>query len=158
MKANVAQFKVWCRDHYNLAHTVCEAMAYAQCKREQVDAYVKPIFDGYKFYVKKEWAESATPERITDPERIYLTDQEDEVQFFFDDCDKAHRAHGFTGPKGHCPALCAEELQRIAERALLDAAKPLFGIGSDDIHRPEDRRKMLDLLIGACLNLDKQAA
>jgi hypothetical protein len=75
---------------------------------------------------------------------------------YYADCDDAHRAHGFTGPKGHCPALTAENLVITTENLLIELAKPTFGV---EIHAltTENRAKYLDLLIGACLQSKKEA-
>ena len=146
----IQQFKQWCRDCRPAAIAVCEAMAFAQCQRKAVDSYILPLF--------KEWEFSDDEGKpISDPQHLYRCNDEPYVQAFFKACDEAHRKHGFKGPEGHCPALTAEHLQIIAENALLDLAKPLFGIGAGDVYL-DDRRKMLDLLIGACVNVDRQAA
>jgi hypothetical protein len=72
------------------------------------------------------------------------------VAEFFAACDNAHRAHGFKGPIGHCPALTAEGIHREAVRALLSAAEPLFGIEPDELYG-DNRKRYVDLLLGACL-------
>lgn len=150
-QVSLRQFKTWAKAHHNLAYAVAQSMAYAQCKREQVDAYIKPVFDLFDFYVKPEWRREGDGEgRITSPKMIYLSDQEELVAEFFEECDKEHRKNGFNGPKGHCPALEAEHLQVIAENALLEAGAILFGIEDIGLYG-DNRKKMLDLLMGACL-------
>jgi hypothetical protein len=157
----ISEFKAWSLSHYSLAHAVCAAKAYAQCRREQVDAYLRPIFDSFKFTIGEEFGgrrgDAGKP--ITDPTRLYLCGDEELCKDYFHACDLEHRKHGFTGPYGHCPALIAEHLLVIAENALLDAGCKLMGI--EDGHAAlwgDKREKMLDLLLGACLNAKKEAA
>jgi hypothetical protein len=149
---NLQTFKAWSSRNARVGHTVALAMAYAQCKREQVDAYIKPIFDLFDFYPSEDMVAHGVPrERITDPERLYMTDLEGaDYKRFLKECDKEHRAHGFPGPKGHCPALVAEDLQRKAEHALLLAGGELFGVDFTVTHG-ETRQKAIDLLLGATL-------
>lgn len=78
---------------------------------------------------------------------------ERECAAFYEACDVEHRKHGFTGPKGHCPALVAENLQRIAEAHLLEAGGKLMGFDGRSIYG-DNRKKFLDLLLGACLKTE----
>src|SRR5262245_35201099 len=156
MKPTIEQFKSWAKDCAPAARAVLMARVYAEMKRAEVDAYIRPIFDSYRFTVAKEWRHG--PEKdsiITDPKHLYLADDEPLVAAYFEDCDKAHREHGFKGPHGHCPALTAEHLVIVAERGLIDLAKPLFGI--EDVYG-DNRAKYLELLIGACLKAESEAA
>lgn len=146
------QFKAWAKAHKPLALAVLQAQAYAEVRREQVDAYIKPIFDTYRFYVSKEFRDTAKDERITTPNDLYLTDLDDPlVKAYYEDCDKAHHEHGFTGPKGHCPALEAEHLLMEAQNHLLDCGAELTGISASDLYG-DNRAKMLELLLGACMS------
>lgn len=143
----IDQFKLWARQQRPLAETVVLAQAYAQTKRAQVDAYLAPIFEARTFPIRAEWADKAFTMRSYHD--LYLCDDEVLCAEFYDRCDEAHRAHGWNGPKGHCPALEAEYLLMQAEHALMDAADPLFHIGRPVLM--EQRTKYLDLLLGACL-------
>lgn len=148
------QFKAWAKDCAPAARAVLMARVFAQMERERVDAYIRPIFDSYRFTVAKEWRHG--PEKdsiITRPKDLYLSDDEVLCAAYFEDCDKAHRAHGFKGPHGHCPALTAEHLVMVAESALIGLAKPLFGL--EDVYG-DDRAKYLELLIGACLKAESE--
>jgi hypothetical protein len=151
----VAEFEKWAHDCAGLARAVCMAKAFAELERERVNAYIRPIFDSVKFTVAAKWSKNGDePERILNPDHLYLSDQEAMVADYFAECDHAHRAHGFRGEPGHCPALEAAELQRIAENALIDLARPLFGFDSSDLFG-ELRTKALDLLLGACLKAER---
>jgi len=153
------QFKAWARSHAQLGHAVVMAQAFAQCKREQVDAYIKPVFELFDFYVSDQFvARGMQRERITDINRLYMTDlQGADYLAFLHECDVEHRKHGYKGKPGHCPALEAEELQRIAEHALLKAGSDLFGVDFCDVYG-DNRKKALDLLIGATLKAYRRAA
>jgi hypothetical protein len=118
-------------------------MAFAQVERERVNAYILPIFQRYGFR-----DDEGKP--ITNPERLYTCTDEERVAAYYEECDRAHREHGFTGPKGHCPALTAEDALVKAENALIRAASALTGIEVGEVYL-ESRRKYLDILLGACI-------
>lgn len=147
----LSQFKAWSRDAAPLVSALVAAQAFAQCKREQVDAYVRPIFDRYQFQYSGDLATKlGLSGPLPSPKELYLCDDEPALQAYFADLDDAHRAHGFTGPKGHCPALVAETLLVRAEQALLELAEPVVGIAPYQVYG-EKRRSYLDLLIGGAM-------
>ena len=76
---------------------------------------------------------------------------------YYEACDKAHRAHGFKGEHGYCPALIAESLLIDAQNALLREGCDLLGL-EDIPAMPKHRAEMLRLLLGACLKSDEQQA
>jgi hypothetical protein len=145
---NLDAFKQWAKDCAPAAKAVLMAQAFAELERARVDAYTLPIFSSYTFRVNPKWAERYG-ETVKAPKDLYLCDEEDKVQNYFEDCDKAHRAHGFKGPQGHCPALTAEHLHMIAEGALMQLAQELTGIDPCQLYG-ENRAKYLQILIGAC--------
>jgi hypothetical protein len=152
----LAEFKRLSLDLVPLVRAVLMAQAFAELERERVDAYVRPIFDRYGFTVAEKWRERGRPERIEKPADLYLCDDEPGLKAFYADCDDAHRAHGFKGPAGHCPALTAEHLLTIAERALLDLAAPMFGIDPDYLVG-DHREKFLKLIQGAAVQAATEA-
>lgn len=151
----IGQFKRWARDCAPDARAVLLAQAFMELERERVDAYIRPIFDKYGFEVAAKWQERGRTAAITVPRDLYLCDDEVQVACYFEECDQAHRAHGFTGPKGHCPALVAEGLHRTAKACLVGLAEPLFGIEWGQIFGADEKR-YLDLLIGACLKAESE--
>jgi len=153
MKPTLDEFKQWAKDCEPAARAVLMARVFAQMERERVNAYIRPIFDAYKFNDLPKIHDYQG--QIKDVGDLYLCADDIQTALFYEDCDKAHRAHGFTGPKGHCPALRAEHLVIVTEQALMDLAKPLFGI--DNVYG-ENRAKYLELLIGACLKSTQEAA
>jgi len=141
------EFKKFARDVAPAAQAVLMARANAQLTREHVDAYIAPIFACYTFHAEPDFGDVRP---ITSPDDLYLCDlNSPEVADFYAQCDAAHRAHGFTGPQGHCPALEAENLVIKAENALIALAEPLFGIQGYMLGG--ERNRYLELLIGGAL-------
>lgn len=140
----LSQFQAWARATRPLAEAVVMAQAAAQVMRACVDAYVEPLFQARTFTVREKWR--ALGVTIATSADLYLTEENDPaVTEFYAACDAAHRAHGFTGPAGYCPALVAERLVVEAEWALMDAADPLFHIGHPS---GADRKKYLEYFAG----------
>lgn len=154
---SLAEFKRFSKDIAPAARAVLMARVFAEMERERVDAYIKPIFESYVFQYDPKWAEEERhgyTGRITDIKYLYLADLESpEYKHFLMDCDDAHKAHGSTLPTGHCPALHAEWLLTQTEQALIKLAEPLFGI--EHIYG-DDRKRYLELLIGAALKAEKE--
>ena len=136
----LTQFKTWARANRSLAEAVCMAQAFAECERERVDAYIRPVFDRYTFIDEQ-------GKRITKPRDLFMS--ADDATEFYAACDVAHRENGFTGESGYCPALIAESMLIDAQNALIKSGAALLGIDGDIYG--EHRKKMLDLLLGACL-------
>lgn len=140
------QLKTWARDNRELALAVAKTQAFAQLERERVNAYVLPIFMSYGFT-----DEDGKP--ITKPERLYLSDAEDRIALYYDECDLAHSAHGYTGEYGTCPALVAESLQIKAENALLQSLATFIGV--DGFYASLDlRKKALRIAMQTALHCD----
>lgn len=146
---NLPNFKQWAKDCAPAAKAVLMAQAFAELERERVDAYIAPIFASYTFPVRADWQKRYGPV-VKVPKDLYLSDAEDLCTNYYEDCDRAHRAHGFTGPKGHCPALIAENLLMRAQSALIRLAEPLTGIDPDRVYG-DDRKQYLHILVGACV-------
>jgi hypothetical protein len=157
-KPALADFKQHSRDIAPAARAVLMARAHAELTRERVDAYIQPIFESFNFHYSGELAEKC---KLSGPlparKDLYLCGDDVKVRAYFDACDLAHRERGFTGPKDHCPALIAENLQMETERAFLKLASPLFGVEFEDTYG-EQRVKALDLLIGACIKAEGERA
>jgi hypothetical protein len=148
-QVSITQFKRWCQTHKSLAITVCTTKAIAEVTREKVDAYTQPIFDSFEFQYCGELAEKLNLTGPVPRATFYLCD-DPRIPEFYAACDAEHKRQGFNVPEGHCPALTAEALLIKAENALIEAAQSLFDLGVHQIHF-ENRRKYLDLLLGACL-------
>lgn len=143
---NLVQLKQWAIAHTRLAKAVCAAQALAQLERERVNAYVLPIFKTYRFL-----DENGAP--IDCPDNLYLCKDDAMCKAYYHACDEAHRAHGWRGREGACPARVAEILLSHAEHALLEAGCELFGLPNMPaaFYAGDARKQMLDLLLGVCL-------
>ncbi len=157
----LAQFKRFSADIAPAVRAVLMAQAHAELTREKVDAYLRPIFDRYQFQYAERWQNAergALKGLIPSPHELYLCDDEPGMAAFYADCDDEHRRQGYLNlPKGHCPALRAENLLIQTERALLSLGSDLFGVDLADTYG-ETRRNALDLLIGASVKTGRVKA
>ena len=155
---NLDEFKAWAKSHRDDALAVCMAQAFAQFEKERVAKYITPIFDSYKFQYCGELATKCKKSGpIPTRDDLYLCDDEDYLAKYYAECVRAHRAHGFTGPDGNCPALTAEHNSMLAENGFMETALDMFGLD----HIPfklEHRDQLLKLLLGACLIDERKAA
>ena len=151
-KVDLQKFQKWANDNAELGHAVAMAQAFAELQRERVDAYIQPIFNGFCFHYAAKWEDSGRglSGPIDSPKHLYLCDDEAQMALYYEACDKAHRAHGFKGPHGHCPALVAENLLMEAQRHLLKSGSELFGVNFEDVYG-EQRAKAIGLLMGATI-------
>jgi len=159
-KPSLQEFQKWAKASKPAAMAVLEAKAFAITMRAKVDAYIKPIFDGWKFTYGARLSERDSKmvgQLIPSPKELYLCDDEGGIQAFYAECTVAHKANGYKGPDGNCPALEAEHLQILAENALIELAEPLFGIQNCQLNL-KHREDYLKLLIGGCLNAERMAA
>lgn len=150
-------FKSWAKAHHNDAIAVCMAQAFAECERERVDAYIKPIFESFGFVYGNDLAARIGLIGPLPWKDLYLCDDMEMLARYWKACDTAHRAHGFTGPDGYCPALIAEDKLIKAQNKFLRLGCDLFGL-EDIPSMSAHRAKMLDLLLGACLIKKRDAA
>jgi hypothetical protein len=143
---SLSQFKAWMNTTGQpLCDAVLRAQQWAKHERQRVNAYILPIFAHYDF---RRDIRGEKGERIADPNLMYLSRDEEQAQRYYAECDTAHRAHGFTGPDGHCPALIAESEQVDAEQRLLAAAAEILGFDCRYL-AGNKRARMLDLLLEA---------
>lgn len=142
---DVEQFKAWAANNRAIAKTVVSAKAFAAVERERVNAYIRVVFDSFSFV-------DEDGETITDPDDLYLCEDDDLCTAYYAACDAAHRENGFDGPEGHCPALIAEDLLRQAEDVLLGSLGELVNIDGRRFSFSLDlRAKALDLALSSCL-------
>jgi hypothetical protein len=137
----VRKLQAWARVNRSFAMAALKARAIAEVERARVDAYIAPIFASYGF--------TCAHTALTDPRKLYLSDDDELCAAYFAACDVAHREHGYQGEAGTCPALVAEDLQRQSENMLLDSLAKFIGV--DAVYSLELRRKALDIAIGACV-------
>lgn len=147
----VNEFKRWAKQNRPLAVNALNARAHAELERERVAAYIRPVFESFT------WPAGMDGHAITGHKDIYLCEDEELCRRYFDACDAAHRLHGFTGPKDHCPALVAESEQIQAENLLLREGCALMGIERESLFG-DLRARFLETLLGACTIGAREAA
>jgi hypothetical protein len=124
----------------------------AELLREQVDAYLQPIFAKYQFQYSGELAKKMKRSGpVPKPAKLFLS-EDPRIPQYYEECDAEHRRQGYVDlPKDHCPALTAKSLQIQAEEALMASANQVFGLKRSP-YMPDARAKYLDLLMTACLS------
>lgn len=159
LKPTLAEFKRFAREIAPTVTLLLQAKVIAQMERERVDAYIGPIFARYAFEYGPLGQKCGLTGIIPTEKDLYLADLcSEKMDQYYAECDAAHRAHGFTGKTGHCPALLAEHNVIKAERALIDVAGPFFGLSNDKLTMMDDRKKFLDLVIGAAVKTGRVKA
>jgi hypothetical protein len=132
------------------------AKTFAQCEREKMDKVDRYLLEGIAIYTSEENATRGRKvERVLDHNLLYLADLESEpVKFYYQERQKEVDALGYKLPRGHCPALVAEGLERQARRLLVDCAAEFFGVTFDQVLGAglEKLEKYEALLIGLVVN------
>ena len=102
-----------------IANSVILARLHAQTEREKMEAVDLDLID---------WlapVDRYTGKPITKPKDTWTMRDEDAATYYAERT-KRIAAMGYKLPDGYCPALCAEEVVRIAERNMVDAAGEFF--------------------------------
>ena len=120
----IAGLKKWAAANRPLAEAVLAATVLAEVEAERVAKYAEPIFATFTFL------DCDTGEKITKIDQLYNCEDDELCAKFYAELDAAHRAHGFEGDDGFCPALIAEGLKRTAERELILSLGAFCGAGS----------------------------
>ncbi len=145
----------WIRtDGAALVRVVENARAHARSERQRVNAYIQPIFARYQFPVRQEVREKYG-EFVKKDDDLYLCDDEELCATYFAECDQAHRAHGYIGPEGYCPALVAEHAVTKAEWALINSWLKASGNEENSVYG-DLRNRMLETIIGTVRIIPKR--
>lgn len=168
MPPSLDEFKKWSRENARLALAVLETQAAAEVIKAAEAVYLQPIFDSFNFIYEGNAVERLDTRRgeklagkpIPSPDDfnfclLHGADESEEIKAklraYYEACDAAHRAHGYTDlEEGQSPSGRTELLHLQAEWALMDSAGPLFGL-TDHPHMPDQRKQYLELLIGSCM-------
>ena len=151
-KLNIANLKAWGIKHRPLAKALCEAMAYAQVMRQEVDAIQRKVLYKIPLFNDLESGHKAI-ERIFDSRLTYLSEDEKGFKLYLDECDRLEREAGLKPAdmkRDFCPALVAEHNQVKLEWVLLDSASGLMGIDALNVHG-DKRKELLGLLLSVAL-------
>jgi len=149
-------------------------MTYARLMREEVDRIEREVLQTITLYndldleLLGQRGHPIERKRTLDPHQAYQSQDDQALAAYYTLCDSAERDAGIKPPgmdKDHCPALVAEEAQRKAELAVMDASAKMLQLdfdGQELNHRLmcdpkgkglERRREWLDLVIGLVVNL-----
>lgn len=151
------------------AQNYLAARTLAEAKRAEVDAIERQLLTERVFMATLCTPQDTDPvraaeavarkrnenaERITDPKHVYLCQDEDLLQWYW---NESHRREVAAGIKdagteiGHCPALRLENLQMKAEAHLVDVSGEHCGIKAEDIYC-EKRDQWIDLVLKLLVN------
>lgn len=132
------------------AEAVLKAMAIVGTVRPIVEAYQTEILAKGKWKVMAEACEPGTQgEIITEPKLSFLMSDSD-FAVYYQRCDEARKAAGLSITfDGGCPLLEAEELLRIAQRAMIDSMAEVTKITADRAVtlRLDEYREFVDLTL-----------
>ena len=140
------------------------AQTIAQSTKERVDKYIRVVFDMFEFHVtdrfeklRKEHERETPPDSpfapgriITNPDDLFLCEEEDKLKEYYALCDVAHRTAGYNLEEGHCPALIAKYAETEAENALLEHTDSKLGTPFRETYL-EKRETALRLILGMAL-------
>lgn len=135
------------------AQTVFMAMAYTKTIEPIVRRYESEILKKHQWTNKGE-IERLAKHNLTEVEKVilnpghsYLLSDEDFL-IYNSECNEARKAAGLkVESEEFCPLLVAENLERQAKRAFIDAMEETTKVKFDDLFKnfPEDYNKYLDL-------------
>lgn len=132
------------------AEAVLKAMAIVGTVRPIVDAYQTEILAKEQWKVMAEAGEpDAQEEIITEPKLSFLMSDSD-FAVYHQRCDEARKSAGLSITlDGGCPLLEAEELLRVAQRAMVDSMAGVTQITADKaVTLPlEEYREFVDLTL-----------
>lgn len=139
-------------------NAVLLAKAYAETKREQVEAVKREELAKVAYMVAPEHLDGDAPERITEPKNDWLMTPADFADYLAH-LDKVERERGIKPddmPAEHCPALVAESLLVDAENLLIDIAwshvSPDGTMNGRTMLYLEKRERFIDLICGLVVN------
>ncbi|MCK9209267.1 MAG: hypothetical protein M0P61_00385 [Ignavibacteriaceae bacterium] len=132
---------------------VLAAKALVLTIRPIVEGYEKEILAKHRFTNKAEVAmltehgHEAKERVILDPKESYQMGDED-FNAYWNECKAERERNGLKVERDDfCPLLVAENLERQANRVLLEAMQPITGIDPDDLWNMDHRKQLIDLSI-----------
>ena len=112
------------------------AKAVAQTVADTVGPIQAEILQTFELYNDLEVEHGLPRQRITDPDHVYLSNDEDKVMAYYAEVDRVLKSRGIKPQNmdaDHCPILVAEDEQHQAEYALITAAARMM-----EIEEPEE--------------------
>ena len=141
------------------------ALAFTQTIADAVKPIQSEVLAGFEFFNDLSIRHGAERERITDPDRLYESENERDVLAYYAAVDQRLKADGIKPqdmPAEHCPLLVAEHDQTKTEWALIVAAAKMLGDDSPDTFNNrllcqkdglEKRREFIELTAKLVVNL-----
>ena len=141
------------------------AKAKAQTIAKAVEPVQVEVLAGFEFFDDLEVEHGAERECITDPDQLYLSEDEDGVTAYYVAVDKALKDAGLKPqdmPVENCPILVAKHAQTKAEWSLIVEAAKMLGVDNPDdfnnqlLCQPnglEKRREFIELTATLVVNL-----
>lgn len=147
---------------HSLVQSYLTTRAIAETLREEVDKVKVGVLSGFSFKNDLSIEHGEEERDITDPEDLYLSQDEEGIIRYHAEVDKKLKESGIK-PKSmesdFCPALVAEHDQRKIEWALLDEVAEVLECEYDGKKLnnrllclgPEKRQQFIDLIVLATL-------
>lgn len=133
-------------------NAVILAQAHAELMRAKCDTIQRRLLGEREYFTSAEWEPRLAVKRVVEPRLSYLMSDEDSAVYLAA-LDAAYREAGYTELEpGQCPALIAEHLLMLAERALFECAERFFPEIQAGHLYGANRKKYLELLQGMVVN------
>jgi len=140
------------------------ARVYAETMREEVDKIERAVLKECPLSNGREQKRGMPAKEITDPKYTYHCTNEDELQDYYEECDKRERKASLkpdSMPFDHCPALVAENIQNKTQWLICDVAAEMLKMdfdGKELNHRLlcmglDKYNQFIDLVVGLVVNL-----
>ena len=137
------------------------ARTYAECMREKVNEVYKESLGIFPLYTDRNKRRGGKSERIYDPEKMYLSKDDETCKDVYADVDFHLRKRNIkpeSMPDGHCPALTAEHLQTQAQWLIIDTAGEMLGETGDFQHKLlcaglDKYHEFIDLVVKMVVNM-----
>lgn len=114
--------------------------------------YLRPISTEFDFRFGATMSPGQAGQPITNPDDLYLCDNDAGCAAYYAACDRAHRRAGFDLPAGYSPVLVAENELIRTQRRLLARFDDHMGCPDTFADTFGDHRKQaLKLVLGAAL-------
>ena len=110
------------------------AKAHAQVMREEVDKIERAVLEECPLTNGLEVEHGQPPRKITDPKDVWLCDDDNTLEEYYQDVDHRLREAGLkpeSMPREHCPALVAEDMETKAKWLICDASADMMDLEYD---------------------------
>lgn len=115
----------------------------AKEEQDRVETYTKPLLEKYDFKA------ATLGLSVTSVSNLYLVENDEErIESFFEELADLHASNGWTGERGHCPALVAGNAAIDCELKLLPEIASLLGVTTEALRNSiTPCKQAIDLVI-----------